>query len=74
MDKFFTVRLELTYEDAHKLYTTYVDYCSPNQNVTLLSIADEPHFIMAVEEARVQAGFPYCCVLVGIRNLGRIRE
>nr|DAG02916.1 MAG TPA: hypothetical protein [Microviridae sp. ctE3S2] len=35
-----------------------------------LSIVGEPQFVMTVEKVRKQAGFPFCCVLVGVRDLG----
>lgn len=52
MDTNFTVCLELTYEHARKTYTTCVDYCSSNGNISLLSIVSEPQFTMIVEKAR----------------------
>ena len=70
MDTNLTVCLELTYEHARKTYITCVDYCSSNGNISLLSIVSEPQFTMIVEKARQQAGFPFCCVLIGIRDLG----
>lgn len=70
MDTNFTVRLELTYEHACKTYIACVDYCPSNGNISLLSIVGEPQFVMTVEKVRKQAGFPFCCVLVGIRDLG----
>lgn len=70
MDTNLTVCLELTYEHACKTYTTCVDYCSSNGNISLLSIVSEPQFVMTVEKVRKQAGFPFGCVLVGIRDLG----
>lgn len=70
MDINFTVCLELTYEYAHKTYVTCVDYCSSGGNICLLSIVSEPDFIMTVEKARNQAGFPFSCFLVGVRDLG----
>lgn len=70
MDTNLTVCLELTYKHAHKTYTTCVDYCSSDGNVSLLSIVSEPQFTMIVEKARKQAGFPFGCFLVGIRDLG----
>lgn len=70
MDIDFIICLELTYEHAHKTYITCVDYCSSNGNISLLSIVSEPQFTMIVEKARKQADFPFCCVLVGIRDLG----
>lgn len=70
MDINLTVCLELTYEQAHKIYTTCVDYCSSDGSVSLLSIVSEPQFTMIVEKARKQAGFPFGCFLVGIRDLG----
>lgn len=42
MDIDFTVCLDLTYERSHKTYTTCVDYCSSNGNISLLSIVSEP--------------------------------
>ncbi len=57
MDIDFTVCLELTYEHACKTYTTCVDYCPSNGNISLLSIVGEPQFIMIVEKARKQAVF-----------------
>ena len=38
-------------------------------NISLLSIVGDPRFTMIVEKARKQADFPFCCVLVGIRDL-----
>lgn len=70
MDTNLTVCLELVYEYAHKTYTTCVDYCSSDGNISLLSVVSEPQFAVIVEKARKQAGFPFCCVLVGIRDLG----
>lgn len=70
MDTDFTVCLELTYKYDNKTYTTCVDYCSSNGNISLLSIVSEPQFTMIVEKARKQAGFPFSCFLVGIRDLG----
>lgn len=66
----FTVCLELTYRYAHKTYATCVDYCSPNGDISLLSIVNDPQFPLVVEKARLEAGFPFCSVLVGIRDLG----
>jgi len=70
MDTDFTVYLELTYEHACKTYTACVYYCPSNGHISLLSIVSEPQFTMIVEKARKQADFPFCCVLVGIRDLG----
>lgn len=70
MDTNLTVCLELIYEHARKTYIACIDYCSSNGNISLLSIVSEPQFTMIVEKARKQAGFPFCCVLVGIRDLG----
>lgn len=70
MDTNFTVRLELAYEYARKTYITCVDYSSSDGNISLLSIVGESQFVMTVEKARKQAGLPYYCVLVGIRDLG----
>lgn len=70
MDTDFIVCLELTYEHACKTYTACVDYCPSNGNISLLSIVGESQFVMTVEKVRKQAGFPFCCVLVGIRDLG----
>lgn len=70
MDTNFTVCLELTYEHSHKTYTTCVDYCPSNGHISLLSIVSEPQFTVIVEKARKQAGFPFCCVFVGVRDLG----
>ena len=70
MDIDFTVCLELAYEYARKTYIACVDYRSSNGNISLLSIVGEPQFAMTVEKVREQAGFPFCCVLVGIRDLG----
>lgn len=70
MDTNFIVRLELTYEYARKTYSICVDYYPSNGNISLLSVVGEPRFVMTVEKARRQAGFPFCCVLVGIRDLG----
>lgn len=33
-------------------------------------VVGEPRFVMTVEKVRNQAGFSFCCVLVGIRGLG----
>lgn len=70
MDTDFTVCLELTYEYMRKTYTACVDYCPSNGNISLLSIVGESQFVMTVDKVRKQAGFPFCCVLVGIRDLG----
>ena len=70
MDTDFTVYLELTYEHACKTYTACVYYCPSNGNISLLSIVSEPRFVMTVEKVRKRAGFPFGCVLVGIRDLG----
>lgn len=70
MDIDFTVRLELTYEHACKTYVACVDYCPSNGHISLLSIVGEPQFVVTVEKVRKQAGFPFSCVLVGIRDLG----
>ena len=64
------IRLEFAYELGHRTYITYADYCSFNGNISLLSIVGEPQFAMTVEKARKEAGFPFSCVLVGIRDLG----
>lgn len=70
MDINLTIRLELTYEHAYKVYNACVDYCSSDGNVSLLSIVGEQQFVMTVEKVRKQAGFPFGCVLVGVRDLG----
>lgn len=70
MDTDFIVFLELTFGNGRKTYTTCVDYCPFDGNFSLLSIVSEPQFAMFVEKARRQAGFPFCCVLIGIRDLG----
>ena len=51
MDTNLTVCLELTYEHAHKTYTTCVDYCPSNGHISLPSIVDESHFTMIVEKS-----------------------
>lgn len=70
MDIDLTICLELTYELARKTYTACVDYCPSSGNISLLSIVSEPQFVMTVEKVRKQSGFPFSCVLVGIRYLG----
>lgn len=70
MDTNLIVCLELTYEHAHKTYTICVDYYPSNGYISLLSIVDDLRFVMTVEKVRKQAGFPYGCYLVGIRDLG----
>lgn len=70
MDTNLVICLELTYEYKCRTYITYADYCSSNGNISLFSIVGEPQFIMTVEKAREEAGFPFRCVLVGIRDLG----
>lgn len=70
MDTNFIIRLELTYEHGCRTYITHVDYCSSDGNISLLSIVGELQFIMTVEKAREEAGFPSRCVLAGIRDLG----
>lgn len=75
MDKLFTVRLELTYKDAFgKLYTTSMNYCSPNQYTSLISVVSEFQFAIAAAKACENAGFPYGCYLVGIRDIDDINE
>lgn len=69
MDIGFTICLELTYEHAHKTYITCVDYCLSNGTISLLSVVGDLQFVMIVEKARKQVGFPFCCVLIGIRDL-----
>ena len=59
-----------TYAYDCKKYVAFVDYCSSNGNISLLSIVSEPQFIMTVEKVRKQAGFPFSCFLVGVRDLG----
>nr|DAV93436.1 MAG TPA: hypothetical protein [Microviridae sp.] len=51
-------------------YIAYADYCSFNGNISLLSIVGEPQFVMTVEKVRKQSGFPFGCVLIGVRDLG----
>lgn len=70
MDTDFTIRLELTYEHARKTYIACVDYFPSNGNFSLLSIVGESQFVMTVEKLRKQSGFPFGCVLIGIRDLG----
>lgn len=70
MDKLVTIRLEITCRDfAGKLYTTTMNYFSPNQCRTLISVMSEPQFAVAVGKARKNAGFPYGCYLVGVRDI-----
>ena len=48
MDKLVTIRLELTCKDAFgKLYTTSMNYCSPNQYPSLIAVVSEFQFVMA---------------------------
>lgn len=73
MEKLFTIRLELTCRDAvGNLYTTSMDYCSPNQYTSLIAVVSEFHFAMAVTKACEDAGFLYGCYLVGIRDIDDI--
>lgn len=73
MDKLVTIRLELTCRDAFgKLYTTSMNYCSPNQYISLIAVVSEFQFAMAAAKACKNAGFPYGCYLVGIRDIGDI--
>lgn len=75
MDKLVTIRLELTCRDViGKLYTTTMNYCSPNQYTTLIAVMSEPQFAMAVEKTRENAGFPYGCYLVGVRDIDKESE
>lgn len=70
MDTDFIVFLELTYAHGRETYTACVDYCPSDGNFSLLSIISEPQFTTFVENTRRQAGFPFCCALIGIRDLG----
>lgn len=73
MDKLVTIRLELTCKDAFgKLYTTLMDYCSPNQYTSLIAVVSEFQFAMAATKACENAGFLYGCYLVGIRDIDDI--
>lgn len=75
MDKLVTIRLELTYRDVFgKLYTTSMNYCSPNQYTSLIVVVSEYQFAIAVAKACEKAGFPYGCYLVGIRDIDDIGE
>lgn len=70
MDKSFTTRLELTYKDATgKLYTTSMDYCSSNRHTSLIAVVSEFWFAVSAARACKNAGFPYGCYLVGIRDI-----
>lgn len=73
MDKLVTIRLELTCKDAYgKLYTTSMDYCSPSGCTSLIAVISEFHFFVAATKACEDAGFPYGCYLVGIRDIDDI--
>jgi len=73
MDKLVTIRLELTCTDAFgKLYNTSMNYCSPNHYTSLFAVVSEFQFAMAATKACDNAGFPYGCYLVGIRDIGDI--
>lgn len=73
MGNLFTIRLELTCRDAiGNLYITSMDYCSPNQYTSLIAVVSEFQFAMAVAKACEDAGFPYGCYLVGIRDIDDI--
>lgn len=70
MDNLVTIRLELTYRDATgKLYTTSMDYRSSNRYTSLISVVSEFWFAVAAARACKNAGFPYGCYLVGIRDI-----
>lgn len=65
MDKLVTIRLELTCRDiAGKLYTTVMNYCSPNQYTTLISVMSELQFAMDVEKARKMQVFRMVVILL----------
>lgn len=73
MGKLFTIRLELTCRDAvGNLYTTSMDYCSPDQYTSLIDVVSEFRFAMAAIKACEDTGFPYGCYLVGIRDIDDI--
>lgn len=73
MEKLFTIRLELTCKDVvGNLYTTSMNYCSPNQYTSLIAVVSEFQFAMAATKACENAGFPYGCYLVGIRDIDDI--
>lgn len=73
MENLFTIRLELTCRDAYgNLYTTTMDYCSPNQYMSLIAVVSEFQFAIAATKACEDAGFPYGCYLVGIRDIDDI--
>lgn len=70
MDELVTIRLELTYKDAvGKLYTTSMDYRSYNRYMSLIAVVSEFWFAVAAARACKNAGFPYGCYLVGIRDI-----
>lgn len=70
MDNLVTIRLELTYKDAiGKLYTTSMEYCSSNRYTSLIAVVSEFWFAVAAARACKNAGFPYGCYLVGIRDI-----
>lgn len=46
-----------------------MDYCSSNRYTSLIAVVSEFWFAVAAARACKNAGFPYGCYLVGIRDI-----
>lgn len=76
MEDYQSVRLELIFTDPStgEVFTTVIDYVSPNGHLSLACIISEFWFLTSVHKASEQAGFPFYYVFTGIRDLTYVKE
>lgn len=76
MEDYQSVRLELSFTNpkTREVFTTVIDYVSPNGHLSLACIMSEFCFLTSVHKASEQAGLPFCYVFTGVRDLSYVEE
>lgn len=76
MKDFKSVRVELAFTNPNtcEVFTTVIDYVSPNGLLSLACLMSEQTFLFALHKASEQAGFPYYYLFTGVRDLTYVKE
>lgn len=76
MEDYQSVCLELAFTNPKtgEVFTTVIDYVSPNGHLSLACIVSEFWFLSSVHKASEQAGFPFCYIFTGVRDLTYSRK
>lgn len=76
MKDFKSVRLELAFTNPNtdEVFTTVIDYVSPDGHLSLVCIMSEFWFLSSIHKASEQAGFPFYYIFTGVRDLTYVKE